>query len=129
MPLFDYNERVRGDQVRFGQHHGQGDGKPDLTPGYTTTDDLGDDGDDTLHTMLSNYRLPNCMQANASFPQNGLPEQVDLVFIDFIEPYILLALSFLGQEYSSKDVRNYMGNETLGTVITEWVERNWDHDC
>ncbi|KAH0562590.1 hypothetical protein GP486_002733 [Trichoglossum hirsutum] len=129
MPLLDYDERVHSDQVRFGQHHGQDGGEPGLTPGYTTTDDLGDDGDDTVHTVMSNYRVPNCMLANASFPHSGAPEQVDLVFMDFIEPYILLALSFLGQEYTSEDARNYMGDETLGTVITQWVEQNWDHDC
>ncbi|KAH0543691.1 hypothetical protein FGG08_002007 [Glutinoglossum americanum] len=129
MPLLDYDERVHGDQVRFGQHHGQGDEEPSLTPGYTTKDDLGDNGDDTLHTMASNYRVPNCIQGNASFPHNRAPDQVDLVFLDFVEPYILLALRFLGQEYSPKDVQSYMGNETLTTVITQWVERNWDTGC
>jgi hypothetical protein len=127
--LLNYNERVHGDQVRFGQHHSHNDEEPSLIPGYITKDDLGDDGDDTLHNPIPNYQVPNCFQANASFPRDREPERVNLVFLDFIEPYILLALRYLGQEYSSKHVQSYMGNETLSTIIAQWVERNWDHDC
>ncbi|KAI9786232.1 MAG: hypothetical protein M1839_007643 [Geoglossum umbratile] len=129
MSLLDYDEGVHGDQVHFGQRRGHDDEEPSLTPGYITRDDLGDLGDDTLHNAVPNYQVPNCFQANASFPGDGVPERVDLVFLDFIEPFILLALRFLGQEYASKDVQSYMGKETLSTVITQWVERNWDHKC
>ncbi|KAI9770015.1 MAG: hypothetical protein M1840_003726 [Geoglossum simile] len=127
--LISYGEHVHGDQVHFGQRHSQSGEEPSLTPGYITKDDSGDDGDDTLHNPIPNYQVPNCFQANASFPQDGVPERVDLVFLDFIEPYVLLALRYLGQEYSSKHVQSYMGETTLSAVITQWVERNWDHEC
>ncbi|OAX77047.1 hypothetical protein ACJ72_08658, partial [Emergomyces africanus] len=32
-------------------------------PGYTTKDDAGDDGDDTIHSPINFYRVPNCFQA------------------------------------------------------------------
>jgi hypothetical protein len=64
------------------------------TPGYTTTDDFGTDGDDTIHSSIPNYPQPNDLQANASFPIDGsMPETVDLVFLDFIASYVVDALN------------------------------------
>lgn len=34
-----------------------------LTPGYTTHDDLGQDGDDTVHSPIQFYNVPNVVQA------------------------------------------------------------------
>ncbi|KAA6412526.1 MAG: Ser Thr phosphatase family [Lasallia pustulata] len=88
------------------------DSTPHLTPGYTTVDDAGADGDDTLHERVSMYRVPNCIEAlvgakgsataataAASDHDGGNdsePQSVDLVFLSFIQPWILLALRFLG---------------------------------
>ncbi|KAI4182218.1 MAG: hypothetical protein LQ348_004881, partial [Seirophora lacunosa] len=68
---------------------------PALFPGYITTDDFGTDGDDTPHSAIPFYRQPNDIQANASFPASGgLPDAVDLVFLDFIgEDYVIPALN------------------------------------
>lgn len=52
------------------------------TPGYTTTDDFGTDGDDTPHSPIPYYSQPNVFQANASFPADGSkPATIDLVFL------------------------------------------------
>ncbi len=101
---------------------------PDLAPGYTTKDDGGDDGDDTVHAPISFYRTPNCIQSAISFPEKEDPEAVDLVFIDFIEPWILLALKFLGGGYTANDVQSYR-NETLTELMSGWIKDNWAQDC
>lgn len=103
--------------------------EPDLIPGYTTKDDGGDDGDDTLHKKISFYRVPNCIQSTISFPDDGSdPETVDLVFVDFVQPWILIALQFLGQTYKETDVGIYR-EETLTQLMAAWVKKNWKKDC
>ncbi|KAI9701411.1 MAG: hypothetical protein M1820_006502 [Bogoriella megaspora] len=80
-----------------------------LTPGYTTTDDFGTDGDDTPHSSIPYYSQPNDLQANASFPTDGSnPDTVDLIFLDFIAGDVLEALSSIGANYSTDDVTYYL---------------------
>jgi hypothetical protein len=76
--------------------------EPSLVPGYTTKDEAGDDGDDTIHSPISFYRVPNCIQSKIAFPKDGDPEYVDLVFLAFIQPWVLLGLRFLGQHYNER---------------------------
>jgi hypothetical protein len=101
---------------------------PELVPGYTTKDDAGDDGDDTLHAPISFYTVPNCIQSALAFPEKGDPDTVDLVFIDFIQPWILLALQFLGQTYNASDVQSYT-DETLTDLMADWIKGHWKKDC
>lgn len=113
----------------------------DLTPGYTTTDDSGTDGDDTIHAPITFYRVPNCIESRIAFspasskipnPQTPIslqsedPTSIDLIYVDFIESYILLALKFLGTDYEEKDTGVYMQGETLTGVISGWVGENWE---
>ncbi|KAL8682816.1 MAG: hypothetical protein Q9186_001145 [Xanthomendoza sp. 1 TL-2023] len=109
-----------------------------LTPGYTTHDAGGEDGDDTLHEPLQFYRVPNVIEARISFPTSGAgskevrveePDTVDVVYLDFIERYVLLALKFLGMEYAVEDTEAYMEGRQLTGLIAEWVEGNWKGDC
>ncbi|KAL8904965.1 MAG: hypothetical protein Q9207_002918 [Kuettlingeria erythrocarpa] len=116
------------------------EGEP-LTPGYTTHDSLGSDGDDTIHTPIKFYRVPNAFEARIGFPeispQNAEaqdigaedPEIVDLVYVDFIQRYVLLALEFLGAEYKEGDTEAYMEGMTMTDVISGWVEGNWKGEC
>ena len=106
----------------------------DLIPGYTTTDDAGTDGDDTIHAPITFYRVPNCIESRIAFPpinprtltsQSDDPTSIDLIYVDFIEPYILLALRFLGTDYDEKNTDIYMPGQTLTNVIAEWVGENW----
>ncbi|KAI9747961.1 MAG: Calcium-transporting ATPase 10, plasma membrane-type [Chaenotheca gracillima] len=111
----------------------------DLTPGYTTKDDAGDDGDDTIHSPITFYRVPACIQSEVGFSKNNRavrssqesdpPETVDLVFIEFLQPWILLALQFLGEEYETTDVLQYGGNNTFTGMLSDWVEENWEENC
>lgn len=99
--------------------------KTKLRPGYTTVDDLGDDGDDTLHSPIEFYAVPNCFQATVGFDIEEPPEMVDLVYNEFLQPWILLAMKYLGQTYEEKDVEVYLEGKTFTEVISEWVQENW----
>ncbi|KUJ09235.1 uncharacterized protein LY89DRAFT_690298 [Mollisia scopiformis] len=101
---------------------------PDLIPGYTTKDAAGDDGDDTLHAPITFYPVPNVIQSAIAMPAEGDPETVDLVFIDFIKPWVLVALRFTGQIYSEADVEVYI-EETLTDKMVGWIRENWKQDC
>ena len=102
---------------------------PDLTPGYTTTDDAGSSGDDTVHSPIRFYRVPNCLESRISFPTTSTttddPASVDLIYVDFIESYVLLALKFLGTDFKEADTEVYMPGRDLTGVIAEWVKENW----
>jgi 2',3'-cyclic-nucleotide 2'-phosphodiesterase (5'-nucleotidase family) len=101
-----------------------------LTPGYTTKDDAGSDGDDTEHSPINFYRVPNCIQSiiNGSTTLSET-ETVDVVYIEFIQPWILLAFKFLGLDYTEPDTAPYMYGENLTTLLAEWVTRNWKQTC
>lgn len=96
---------------------------PVLTPGYTTHDDLGTTGDDTIHTPISYYAVPNVIQTLVPGPHctidpndnielhlptldlplvfsaehnNPMDEAlVDVVFNHFLAPYIIHILNVL----------------------------------
>ncbi|KAF4338703.1 5^ nucleotidase [Fusarium beomiforme] len=103
--------------------------KPDLTTGYTTNDDIGTDGDDTVHEPIKFYEQPNCVQAEINMPKNGDPETVDFVFLDFIQPWIIPALKFAGAgDYSDADVQRYIDG-TFTYHMAQWISKNWQGDC
>ncbi|RCI12885.1 hypothetical protein L249_0914 [Ophiocordyceps polyrhachis-furcata BCC 54312] len=117
---------------------------PSLLPGYTTKDDLGSDGDDTVRSQVESHRPPNCIQSRIGFPSSSplsssassssssssspLPEKVDVVFIDFLRPWLIAALKFAGGDYSDADVGPYL-DVTFTCALEEWVVRHWLGDC
>ena len=113
----------RGGQVPLGKGHDD----VELTPGYTTTDDAGSDGDDTVHSPITFYRVPNALESRIGFPAAAAddPVSVDLVYVDFIESYILLALQFLGTDYAERDTDVYMQGRDMTGVIAQWVREHW----
>ena len=105
-----------------------------LTPGYTTHDDAGDDGDDTIHAPIDFYNVPNCIEARASMTRTEDDEQfigdgVDVIYLEFLEPWILLALRFLGAEVGVKDTKIWLDGEDFTTMIARWVKENWQGKC
>jgi len=99
-----------------------------ITAGYTTTDDFGSDGDDTIHSSIPSYPLPNDLQANASFPADGsIPEKVDLVFLDFIGvDYVLPAINSVGANYTESDIKLYLPEDvTSNQYLPEYAKRAW----
>ncbi|KAK4200641.1 Metallo-dependent phosphatase-like protein [Triangularia verruculosa] len=114
-----------GAQKPMGQH---GHKEPSLIEGYTTRDDIGDDGDDAIHSRVNFYVVPNCIQTELAFPEAEDPETVDLVFFDFIQPWVLMALKFSGEVYTDKDVSLYVEG-TFTELLAGWIKENWPAKC
>lgn len=121
-------------QIPLGNDNDKGDADTDdkVIPGYTTKDDAGDDGDDTIHSAIPFYRVPNCIQAVLNTTTTGAAdatadaETVDLVYIEFIEPYLTMAAKFAQLDVDfAKDSEPYMPGKTLTDLILEWVGDNW----
>jgi hypothetical protein len=113
--------------------------RPKIIPGYTTVDQGGKDGDDTVHSPISFYRVPNCIQAliqpnkeKSHRNDDGAlsePDTVDLAYIDFIESYVALAAKFSGLDVDfAKESESYMNGTTMTDLILGWVKRNWKCD-
>ncbi|KAF2493009.1 ser/Thr protein phosphatase family [Lophium mytilinum] len=100
------------------------------TPGYTTTDDFGTDGDDTVHSKIPYYAQPNDLQANGSFPTDGsTPKTVDLIFLDFIQSYILAALNSVGGSYVAGDVSYYLPKTfTTNSYLPAYAKVAWQEN-
>ena len=101
---------------------------PDLIPGYTTHDDAGADGDDTIHSKIAFYSVPNCVQSTVGFKANNKdeePQKVDLMYNEFIQKWVLMALQYIGQMYTSDDTQVYAQGKSFTDIMTEWVEENW----
>ncbi|KAI0188440.1 calcineurin-like phosphoesterase [Xylaria flabelliformis] len=131
-PMFYDGEQAQRPLVEDGEDGGDDDdgddNEPELVNGYTTKDDLGDDGDDAVHSPIKFYSVPNCIQAQVAFPEAGDPETVDLVFIDYVQPWIIPALKFSGGDYDTDNITVYT-NATLTDVIAEWVGKHWAEGC
>lgn len=113
--------------------HNDGDGhsskEPMLVQGYTTRDDIGTDGDDAIHASIDFYVVPNCIQAEVNLPKDDKdPETVDLVFFDFIQPWVLMALKLNGLQYAKGDVQSYVDG-TFTELFADWIKENWPKKC
>jgi hypothetical protein len=97
-----------------------------VTPGYVTYDDFGSDGDDTVHSAIPYYKQPSYIQANASMPSSGAPSTVDLVFLDFIESYVITALKKAGANYTSADASYYLPESfTTNSYLPAYAKMAW----
>jgi hypothetical protein len=102
--------------------------RPDdkIVPGYTTKDDAGEDGDDTVHSPISFYQVPNCIQALLSANTSDVPETVDLIYIEFVQPHLAMAAKFAGLDVDFfKDSEVYMPSTTLTDLLLAWVKKHW----
>lgn len=99
----------------------------DLVPGYTTHDDLSSTspGDDTAHAPIRFYDVPNCIGASIALDPDTPPETVELVYNEFIQQWVLLALRYLGLEYNSSDTEPAMDGRSLTDVLSDWVGEHW----
>lgn len=96
--------------------------------GYTTRDDAGDDGDDTIHEPIQFFAVPNCIAAEVGFSaseDNAVPEKVDLAYNEFIQNWVLLALRFLGEKYEVEDTTPVLDGKSMTDVLSGWIRENW----
>lgn len=102
------------------------DNKNPQVPGYTTKDDAGSDGDDTIHQPIKFYDVPNCIGANVtSSASEDDPEKVDLIYNEFIENWVILALRYLGEKREKEESTSALGGKTLTDILSDWVHANW----
>lgn len=106
-------------------------GKDGLVPGYTTRDDAGTDGDDTLHFVIPFYRVPNCIQATVGFSEedDDTPDVVDVMYNEFVEKWILMALEYLGEHYTVADAEYYAEGKSFTNIMTDWVKDHWNTEA
>ncbi|KAI8142505.1 Metallo-dependent phosphatase-like protein [Fennellomyces sp. T-0311] len=99
-----------------------------LTPGYTTTDDLGSDGDDTKHSVIPYYDAKAFVGTSIPTADSSL-SSIDLVFVDFIAPIVQsVVLDLTGTNYA---VEPTYGNPNI-TSSTMWIsfaEKFWSESC
>ena len=98
-----------------------------LTPGYTTSDDFGTDGDDTIHSKIPFYSQPEYFQGNGSLPTDGsTPDTVDLVFLDFIADFVITVLKNLGASYTDADISYYLPPTfTTNSYLPLYAKQAW----
>ncbi|KAL2826136.1 Metallo-dependent phosphatase-like protein [Aspergillus cavernicola] len=104
---------------------------PEHSPGYTTHDGLGDDGDDTLHSPIDeDERYMKIFWGNASFPNpKHYPPYFDVVFTSYLETKILDALKATGAPYKEENVAPYLpSNYTSREVLPDYTARHWSQD-
>lgn len=136
--MFDHYQDKREQESR--QHNAQEDqaplirkdgteahaGKPRLSPGYVTYDDYGSDGDDTFHDPWRFYNTPNAIQASQNIPSEDDDNLIDVVFYDFIQPFLIDALSKI--KYSNYTIKPYGGASTI-ELLKDHVVEFWSADC
>lgn len=96
--------------------------EPFLTPGLTTSDDYGCDGDDTPHNTLDEFSIPNVVQSEELVSEN--PDSlVHFVFYSFLKPNVLEALNALagGDSYQDFHCKRYGGDSTK-KLLEEFIK-------
>ncbi|OZJ06887.1 hypothetical protein BZG36_00238 [Bifiguratus adelaidae] len=98
-----------------------------LTPGYTTTGDLGTDGDDTKHSSIPYVNQPEYVAS--ALPTNATADTpIDVVYLDYFESSVISVLQ-------SIDGKNYTGGYyrsdlmTTNTMYPPFAEKYWSKNC
>ncbi|KAK3067840.1 hypothetical protein LTR53_015043, partial [Teratosphaeriaceae sp. CCFEE 6253] len=137
----DGGEQQQIPLVSTAEHDDDDEKERPTLPGYTTYDDFGSDGDDTVHQRIQFYDVPNCVAASLHFPAASTGEEagqghgegeeytVDIVYNEFIQAWVLLALRYLGQEFAANETAVAVAGRTMTDVLRGWVEENWPCDA
>lgn len=97
-----------------------------LSQGYKTYDDYGHDGDDTLHRPWTAYWTPNVIQATQNVDKST--EAVDIIFYDFMLPFIEDVLDSLKME-NYKDSVRYYGGERVIELLPRYFAKLSNNEC
>jgi hypothetical protein len=54
---------------------------------------------------------------------------VDLIYNEFIQKWVLMALEYMGQKYGSDDTDSWDGGKSFTDMMTDWVEEHWQGEC
>lgn len=102
-----------------------------ISYGYTTVDDLDNLGDDTIHKQIPSFYVPNVIQSFESSIDNS--NNTDIVYYDFIEPFIFQALREIIQDENefnnlpkSKYYNDCSEDFNLGQLLKKFAIENWN---
>lgn len=95
-----------------------------LSPGYTTKDDFGDDGDDTRHAEIPVYKQSHSVQGNVTIP-GKVSEFYDVVFISHMESEVLKALNCTNPKLRSSEVYT-PGRINTVELISLYAKEKWN---
>lgn len=113
----------------------KGDRRLPLSYGYTTTDDIGIHGDDTIHRKLPSFYVPNVIQSHETASNDSTSEFTNVVYYDFIEPFVFDALkeacdgdeTLLERLLVSAQYYNDCPTEyNLGQMLKNYAFENWN---
>ncbi|KAG4440478.1 hypothetical protein IFR05_004013 [Cadophora sp. M221] len=98
-----------------------------VTPGYTTVDDFGTEGDDTPHSHIPEYPIPKYVQGLGGFPSDGTdPNVVDVIFLDYFASKVVGILRDLGANYTVADVDFYLDKTfSVQQAMIAYAKENW----
>jgi len=104
----------------------ESDSSEQSTPGFTTRDDLSDvsPGDDTVHSHIPHYRVPNVIAGSTSIDEADPPLYVDVIYNGFMEKWILLALRFQDEERQGPGEVLAHG-QPMTKFMVGWIIENW----
>ncbi|EPX72645.1 phosphoprotein phosphatase [Schizosaccharomyces octosporus yFS286] len=105
--------------------------------GYHTHDDMGDDGDDTIHIPIPHYDSGNylCSKVNVELDSDRHPEKIDLVTTEFVIPRLNYILNKLAGKplFSKEDWDLYFwradGRHSMTDLLALYAEKYWDREC
>ncbi|KAF8182105.1 Metallo-dependent phosphatase-like protein [Mycena galopus ATCC 62051] len=114
-----YAERLADMHRRYHEHPRAAAAEEELTLGYVTADACPGIGDDTPHTPLPAYPIPDFIASRAPDVGGDPTTAVDLIFVDFIEAQVIRTLNEVqtARVYSRADASVYSdvkSNEVLG---------------
>ncbi|EEB07841.1 phosphoprotein phosphatase [Schizosaccharomyces japonicus yFS275] len=104
-------------------------------PGYTTYDDLGGNGDDTLHSNVPYYTAPNLMFQEVNIDTNDEPETVDVIALNYLQKKLTAAINEAAgkQLYKTGDWLQYFVREdhrdSLTDILPLYAEKHWPKHC
>lgn len=113
------------------------DNRLPLSYGYTTIDEYGIYGDDTIHKKLRFFYVPNVIQSHEFSSNNSeiSSEFTDVVYYDFIEPFVLNALKeacngddelFENLTSNSSYYNDCPKEDNLGQLLKKYAISNWN---
>ncbi|KAJ4377369.1 hypothetical protein N0V83_000194 [Neocucurbitaria cava] len=125
--IFSQSYNIYSEREKPAQAPITSDEEPKPFPGYTTKDDAGEDGDDTVHERIDFFNVPNCIQSTVGFKQSDEhePDTVDLMYNEFVQKWVLLALEYVGQKYTLDDTEAFANGKSFTDIMTDWVEEHW----